>query len=151
VLKSRRLIWLSQKLSRDYPKRNNPTTLHPVQPSSRKRHGVLLDAVGWVRVTFGLVGLFGPFKLSPTPRVCVCVVSTRTITSYALVAPLLKGTCPFSSPPLFCTIYSFCLLTFSTFSSQLLRLGTRRRVFLFSRYKLGSQPETNPLTTWINT
>lgn len=89
--------------------------------------------------------------LTNSSCVCVCVVSTRTITSCALVAPLLKGTCPFSSPPLFCTIYSFCLLTFSTFSSQLLRLGTRRRVFLFSRYKLGSQPETNPLTTWINT
>lgn len=151
MLKSRRLIWLSQKLSCDYPKRNNPTTLHPVQPSSRKRHGVLLDVVGWVRVTFGLVGLFGPFKLSPTPRVCVCVcvVSTRTITSYALVAPLLKGTCPFSSPPLFCTIYSFCLLTFSTFSSQLLRLGgTKTSVSLLSIQTW--KPTGNKSTHYLN-
>jgi len=150
VLKSRRLIWLSQKLSRDYPKRNNPTTLHPVQPSSRKRHGVLLDVVGWVRVTFGLVGLFGPFKLSPTPRVCVCVCCFHT-NHYQLRAgaPLLKGTCPFSSPPLFCTIYSFCLLTFSTFSSQLLRLGgTKTSVSLLSIQTW--KPTGNKSTYYLN-
>jgi hypothetical protein len=127
VLKSRRLIWLSQKLSRDYPKRNNPTTLHPVQRSSRKRHGVLLDVVGWVRVTFGfgLVGLFWPFKLSPTPRVWVCCFH-MFITTFALVAPLLKGTCPFSSPPLFCTIY----LWFRLFGLE----GTLAFFFLYRIY-----------------